>query len=149
MEVDDKVQFNVYVSKATSEAFHKLIAAKHGTYKRGLVSYEAEMALRQYLASYKMANPGSTHTQNQQVQVQAERANPTPAVYTQYQKVEQYILESEAYGGTVPQFIPELHLIQAIKAVRGNDPRTVKKWLRDFIEFGCVKRSGSGQLELM
>ena len=142
MPDEPKKQFKVYVSSTLFEDFMTLIARKHGTHKHGLISYEVETALKQYIASYH-----STHTQTHKIEVSA--SNPFPKVYAAKQEILTWLGNTDYYVNGIPQFIPESHLNQAISHTKGGDPRTLRRWKKDLLECGCIKRSGPHQFEFV
>lgn len=150
---DVKKQFKVYISSDLLKDFRQLVARKHGAAMRGLISYEVETALKQYMASYKINQKAHTHTaaQNEtQREIQmVERANPSPKIYELKENIQHYLASSDFYNGRVPQFIPESHLTEAIHTLKGYDKRTLAKWLGFLIRYGCIKKSGAGQYEFV
>lgn len=140
--IEDKIEVKAYISKSLNERFRKLINQKHGGFMRGLLSYEIEQALAQYVASY---NRAGTHTQETQI----EKANPSPKIYQLKEDIIQYLASSSYYAGKVPQFFPENFLIEAIHSLKGYDKRTYNHWYDLLIRYGCIKKSGGNQYEFV
>jgi hypothetical protein len=157
MPSEDKVQLKSYISRSLNERFRMLIMQKHGRFVRGLLSYELETALTQYIASYqsigtekKNSEPVHTHAHTQETILQTpeiHRANPTPKVYQLKEDIKCYLATHAYEGSEPPQFIPEGHLKTAIHELIGVDKRTYDKYLDLLIEYGCIKRSGAHQFE--
>jgi len=129
----EKVKVGFYLPKDLVQKIKRLVMEKYETYERGLLSYEVELALRNWLA---------LHTQ---AQIKPAKINPQPRVQQVYAQVKQWLLANlyeELYPG---QQIPLKHIEQAIAAVRGSDPRTVKKWIKAFRKFHLIK-PGKGVL---
>ena len=76
--MDECVHLKVTIPKSVSMKFRELVNLKHPMYDRGALSYEVEMALRQYIASYTL----NTHAQDTKSSMpNVEKANPNPKVY--------------------------------------------------------------------
>jgi hypothetical protein len=138
-----KNQLKVYLTSSVLKDFRELVARKHGLAMRGLISYEVEIALKQYIASYH-----STHTSTHK-SLDATPINPFPKVYTAKQEILSWLGNIDLYFKNVPQCIPEKHLTQAIAATKGSDPRTIRRWTKDLLECGCIKKSGPHQYEFV
>lgn len=134
------VTFKVTIPKNISDRFREVVSAKHN-YTKGALSYEATIALSQYIATYKQI-------QSTQNTLQVEEANPIPKVFQLKQELFEYLTKSGMYD-EVPQFIPEKHLTTAIGYVRGTDRRTIKKWTMALKKYGCIKISGAHQYEFV
>jgi hypothetical protein len=148
MNMEEKVQFNVYIHPRTSEEFHRLVAEKHQIFKRGLVSHEAELALRQYIATHK-SNKQHTHTNTKQEGYTDIQQTKLPSkVLTLKQQVCNYFVDSELYE-EVPHSILDKHLKQAIAHIKGTDPRTIKHGINDLLQFGCIRPNGVHQYEFV
>jgi hypothetical protein len=122
-------KLQVWVSKEVDLKLRQLIAQKYGKYQRGLLSYEVESALKEWIALHTKA----------QASLHMEKLNPNPKVYVVWQEVKSY-LSKNYYADLKPsQQVNIIHLREAVKAVRGGDKRTVEKWLNLFREFKLVK----------
>jgi hypothetical protein len=144
---EDKVQLKVYLTETLIEKFRTLVALKHQRCKRGLLSYEVEQALKQYIASY---NTQQQYTQKALLRQEQRfcKSNTQPKLYALKQDIIKYLVDSEQYVDE-PQNITDRHLSDAIGAVRGTDPRTVKKWIKLLEQFGYIKWSGVHQIEFL
>ena len=137
--LNKKKKFQAWITKSLDQKFRNLIQKKYGKYERGLLSYEAEMALRYWIA---------LHT-NAQSQILRKQPNPTPKVAITFSQVKSYLLKNYYFELKPGQQIPRLHLERAIMAVRGSDPRTVKKWLETFHKMGLIKPVTSATWEIL
>jgi len=63
--------------------------------------------------------------------------------------VKEYLLKNYYFELKSGQQIPRVHLENAIMAVRGNDPRTIKRWLRTFHKMGLTKPITSATWEIL
>jgi len=136
----ERIRIHLFISKEILEDFRKLIMWKYERYEKGLLSYEAEMALRAWLAE---------HTKAQKSIDQRKKANPTPRVIIAFAEVKDYLLR-KYYDELLPgQQIPRRHLEEAIINTRGSDPRTIHKWLRVFERMGLVKCVTSASWKIM
>ena len=139
---EDTVYLKVTISKSVSDRFRELVNKKHVYFERGILSYEVEQALSQYIASY---NRSGARTQESQI----PKANPSPKIYKLQEDIKEYLASSSYYGGKVPQFFPENFLIEAIHSLKGYDKRTYNHWYDLLIRYGCIKKSGGNQYEFV
>lgn len=137
---EDMVVLKVLVPRGLSQRFREVVGAKHGQ-QRGALSYEAAVALSQYIATYKQI-------QSTKNSLQVQESNPIPKVYELKQAIYEYLVDSGLYA-EVPQFIPDKHLKTAIGYVRGTDRRTINKWVNALKRYGCIKISGPRQYEFV
>ena len=143
---EEYVHLKVSIPKSVSTRFRELVNMKHPRFEKGVLSYELEQAMRQYIASYM-----TTHTHidaKVQPQIKAEQSNPNPTIYKLKQDIFKYFIDSQLYL-EVPQFVPTQHLVNAIAALKGVDNRTVKKYLQLLERFGCIKKSGTHVYEFV
>lgn len=136
---DEKVRLQIYVPEELDTKFRSLVTTKYQKYEKGLLSYEAEMALRHWL---------SLHTETQNT-IDTKPPNPTPKVQLAYMKVKEYLLSSDPtspnYFQLLPgQQIPRTHLERAIGNTRGSDQRTISKWMKAFKQNGLIKPINTG-----
>ena len=111
---------------------------------RGLLSYEVEQALMQYIAMYR-----STHTHDTKP-VDIHKENPIPSVHRLKEDIKQFLVKTGRYEEVgVIQCVPEAFLLEGIHAVKGTDPRTMKKWLGLLKKYGCIKQLGVRQWEIV
>lgn len=125
----DKKLLAVCVSAELFDELRKYILAASGLASlKGALSAVVEEALRQYLASPPREAPPPRPQRNTGVR----------AVWEQVVKV----LEGEVavYRG---QLVPTHIFVEALKKVRGEDPRTVQKWLRRFAEAKLIELRGN------
>ena len=144
---EDKIQFKVYLPETLIEKFRTLVVLKHQRYQRGLLSYEVEQALKHYVTSY---NTQQQYTQKAPL-FQEQRfckSNTQPKVFALRQDILKYLVDSEKYLDE-PKNITDRQLFDAIGAVRGTDPRTVKRWTKLLEQCGYIKSSGTHQIEFL
>jgi hypothetical protein len=140
MKKEDKVQLKVYLPKNLVEELKRLAFSKYGNF-HGALSFEVEQALGVWLA---------THTQNHTKQLVMNAINPQPKVYKVWNQVKAYLKEKFGYNAIVTQqLIPKKHIIEAIAAIRGDDERTVRKWLENFQKFKLLKWVGGEVYEVL
>src|SRR6185436_2919633 len=113
---DDKVQFNLFISKSVKERFRRMVALKYQTIERGLVSYEAEQALNSWLAMI------GTQTQSTQADLTNTKGNPVPVVHNLKNAIKDYLMNTGRYENE-PQFVPHKFLVEALSAIKGTDQR--------------------------
>jgi hypothetical protein len=118
----------VWLSPETSLNFRNLIQKKYGEYRKGLLSFEAEEALCNWIALHASA-------QNTMV---TRPLNSEPMVMNVFMEVKRYLLNyyGELQSGSQVQ---RRHVEDAIMNVRGKDPRTVKTWLKAFYRMELIK----------
>jgi len=124
-----KAYLCVLIDEKVVRDLRKLVKMKYNTMHGGL-SWEVEQALRNWLAAHTQ----STH-------VSAMRVNPQPKTLLVWEQVKAYLRRRFGYAGfmTGVQIVSD-HLIQAIAAVRGDDERTIKKWIKKFQEGKLIKQ---------
>lgn len=142
----DKVRLQIWIPEELDTKFRSLIQSKYQKYEKGILSYEAEMAIRHWL---------SLHTETQNT-IDTKPPNPIPKVQLAYARVKEYLLSnapgSPHYFTLLPgQQIPRVHLIKAIANTRGSDQRTITKWMKLFRQNGLIKpmNTGAATWELM
>jgi hypothetical protein len=144
MLMEEKDQLKVYLPRRLLKEFRVLVAQKHGTYRRGLLSFEVEAAVKQYMATFR-----STHSdaQKSSLNMKASLGNPYPKVHKLKQQIMEWLQTTGTYAEGVPRFIPESHLNAAISALKGSDPRTLRNWTSSLLSSGYMKKSGPHQFE--
>lgn len=136
MSTEDKVQLLLWVDAETNTKFRQLIQQKYNQYERGLLSYEGNEALKQWVLlhtkthKFDEAKVDSRHSKIRRV----------------YEKVKRYIhrnyygYEGEITGRTVPMSQVRL----AVMNIRGSDDRTIKKWIERFDQNNLIRLNGVG-----
>ncbi len=132
----DKVKVGLFLDKKLMENFRAMIQDKWKKYERGLLSYEAEMALRHWL---------SLHTKTQNA-IGVDKPNPTPKTAMVFAQVKNYLLSNWYYELKPGQEVHVRHLEEAIAAVRGGDKRTIRRWMNEFHRMGLIKPMPSPSL---
>ena len=134
----DKVKLQAWISKDVYEELESLIKIKYKGF-RGALSAEVEAALRAWLSTHRDTQ-GNLKVEN--------GVNPLPRYYKVFQQCKRFI--SQRYGVDFDEVhqVPLRMLREAIEFVRGNDPRTVKKWLRTFEKQHLIKYIGPELVEV-
>lgn len=137
----EKEKLLITIRKDLADKFRHLLMEKYPKYERGLLSYEAELALNYWINLH-------TKTQNSEASKIAP-INPTPKVVTVFIAVKDYLVRKyydELHPGSQ---IHEAHLREAIANVRGTDERTVRNWIRRFSESKLIKHIAGVIWEIM
>lgn len=137
--MNNRIQFKVYLDKTLDAKFRALIQDKYQKYEKGLLSYEVEMALRHWL---------SLHTEAQS-QLLRKPPNPSPKIALIFSEVKNYLLSKFYFELKPGQQVPTVQLREAIMNVRGNDDRTINKWMRSFHKMGLIKPVTSATWEIL
>lgn len=122
-----KVGVFLYIDKQLWQEFKKLAFMKHERL-HGVLSFEVEEALRNWIALHL-----SQHTQN------THKINPMPKVHKAFLEVKNYLKKKYGMLMISGQHIARRHLVEAIMATRGTDPRTIRRWLKLFLESKLIK----------
>ena len=85
----DKVQILLWINRNTDTKFRHLISQKYTNYEKGLLSYEAELALRNWIALHTNA------------QTPLNKPNPIPKVQIAFAQIKNY-LTSNHYSELSP-----------------------------------------------
>ena len=128
----EKERVIFYLDKDVVQKFRELIALKYKTVERGLLSWEAQQALVHWIALH-------TNAQTSKEISNCLTPNPTPRVAKVFRQVKAYLLRNYYTQLPAGYQIPAKHLREAIAAVRGSDPRTIKKWMKAFVDFHLIK----------
>lgn len=132
----EKVKLQVYIDKDVDRKLRELIQVKHKEYCKGLLSYEVEMALREWMALH-------TRTQTLEepscVKYVEETVNPPFRIGQVFNQVKEYLLKTHYDTLQSGQVINRKHLEEAIGAVRGTDRRTIRKWIETFHKYHLLK----------
>jgi hypothetical protein len=139
---EERESLNVKIRKSLSEDLRELVVQKHPQYRRGGLTFEVESALAQYIASYRMQQQSTNNS------LQAAKSNPSFKVFKLKDDIYKYLIDSGIYAN-VHQFLSDRQLFQAIGDIKGMDNRTIKKWTKFLMDFGCIKRSGMHQFEFV
>ena len=133
----EKVKFGVYLSTELLDKWRRFIADQYPEMPHGIISFETGQALQSWM---------STHKDTQSC-LSKRGANPIPNVFIVKEQVKHYLKAQFGYDQIYK--IPKKHLEIAIGALRGTDPRTVKKWFKLFEKYGVIKWFTPGMLEFI
>jgi hypothetical protein len=132
-----KAQVNIIIDKGVYDEIKRLAFMKYGSF-RGCLSWEVEQALRAWIAHHKNFHKN------------LDMANPKPRPARVFDQVKKYLEERYGYGALITgQQIPRQHLVEAIAAVRGTHPNTIKHWMDQFIRFKLIKWIGGEVFEIL
>jgi hypothetical protein len=134
-----KRPIHIWLTPEIDDKLRELIAKKYSKYEKGLLSHEIEEALKNWLLLHTQAQNSKLGAPNAIKPTFINTINPGLKVHTVWEQVKDYLLKNYYAELKPSQQILDVHLRQAIKAVRGSDPRTVRRWLKLFQEFGLVK----------
>jgi len=129
----------VRISPEVNRKFRELIALKYKTFSKGLLSWEVEQALMNWVALHY-----SEHTD-----AQIPEPNPPANVFKVFQQVKDWIEKQYDVGLEKGAHVSKVILERAIAAVRGGDRRTIRKWMKLFREFELIKPLTPGVWELL
>lgn len=138
MKMRKKVTLVVKIDSEVDKELRELIARKYSTYRKGYLSEEVEQALRNWLQLHGSHGTGAQ----------------TDATYTSnlIRKVFTSVkiwLETEMLMDVNPGAVVSGELIRrAISAVRGSDERTIRKWMKTFVEHGLIRNVGGDAWEV-
>ena len=133
-----KRQLGIYVSEEIDKKLRELIFLKYGYYERGLLSKEVEEALRYWLGLHTQRHTNQPYVLN--------KVNPAPKARVVWERVREYL---KSKWGFTPQQVTYADLAEAISAVRGNDPRTIRKWISEFMKYKLIKPIAPNVYELV
>ena len=135
-----KIKLQTWISEETNTKLRSLIMQKYNKFERGLLSYEVEQALINWMAEHKVA-------QNTLTQIPP---NPGPKVSILYGQCKEYIITKYNTGEIRPGNQMHRRLIEdSIRALRGEDKRTVSKWFNSFLKNGLIKHVVGNMYEMM
>jgi len=138
---EGKRQLNVLISE---DLYKKLVEVATSRYGRahGALSATVEEALTMYFGYLEKEERGEspptphTHRQNTRSSKHSRKLLGDKKVYETYQQV--MALLREVKKEDVVCEINEYELTEAIRRVRGGDPRTIERWINDFLRYGLM-----------
>jgi hypothetical protein len=134
-----KRPLHIWLSPEIDNKLRELIAKKYSRYEKGLLSHEIEEALKNWVLLHTQAQNLKLGVPNDIKPPLNNIINPSLKVHRVWEQVRDYLLKNYYAELKPSQQILDVHLRQAIKAVRGSDPRTVKKWMKLLEEFKLIK----------
>ena len=123
-----KVGVYVYLDEKLYKELRRLIKMKYEQF-HGAFSHEINEAIRNWLL---------LHTQNAHKAMSAS-LNPQPKVGMIFEEIKEYLRNRYDIMFFPGQQLPKKLIVEAIRAVRGTDERTVRKWLKLFMEYKLIK----------
>jgi len=128
---DSKVKVLLTIREKVMADFRALIQKKYAKYEKGLLSEEAELALRYWINMHTQAQSSET--------LKMAPLNPTPKILNYFLRVKDYLLR-KYYSELIPgSHINAGHLREAITNTLGGDRRTVRKYLKLFTENHLIR----------
>jgi hypothetical protein len=148
----DKAALHVLISKEVLKKFRELVRMKHDSL-RGTLSYEVEQALAHWLLEHARANSRdmTATTDNRRprtvppshvsgLQLEVRKFNPPIRYLKVWLEVKKYLEEKLLYDFAKYRQVHINDLKTAIGAVRGDERRTLNRWLETFERYGILKR---------
>ena len=136
----EKVKVCLSVSRDLFQQYRQFLAEKFGEVRKGLISSEIENAIAVYMAEHRT----HTHTKKKQA---PRSPNPTPKIQGYREDVKNYLRFE--YGYKEIYQVPLSQVKRAIAMTRGSDPRTIRRWMDAFEEYGLVYVVGGGMVEFL
>jgi hypothetical protein len=135
-----KKKVNLYINTEIWNEIKRLAFQKHENF-HGALSTEVEEAFTNWIA---------LHTQNHTKGTAINKINPQPKAYNVFTQVKEYMKQNYGYVSiSSGQQVPDIHLVGGIAAVRGDDPRTLSKWIKSFIQFKIIKKVSKKVFEVI
>ena len=122
-----KVRLGVWLDPILDRKFREFIAQQYGKVSRGLLSFEASLALQAWIGTHKSTQTELSH----------KPPNPVPNVFVVKEEVKKYLQETFGYEQIYK--VPKNHLILAVSSLRGTDERTIRKWMKLFEKYKVIK----------
>ena len=132
-----KVGVFLYIDKRIWQEFRRLAFMKHENF-HGALSYEVNEALRNWILLHYSQHRQNTH-----------KINPVPKVHKAFMEVKKYLKEKYGMLMISGQHISRRFLVEAIMATRGTDPRTVRKWIKLFLQYKLIKHINGELYEII
>lgn len=123
----EKVRLQVYIPASLNEELRRFLVEQYGSYHHGLLSFEVCQAIQSWIGTHKST----------QMQFVRKTVNPIPNVFLIKEQVREWLKERFGYDHVYK--VPKKQLILAISALRGTDPRTVRKWIKLFERYKLIK----------
>jgi len=127
-------KLTVRIDEKLYEALKELVIKKFGPNYWGGLRAVVEEAIRLYLASHSLGRSDN---------VEIRPNNPPPRVHSVYIQVRSFLRDKGVYREASYGA-----LASAIAYVRGADKRTIRKWIRLFLTYGCITHLGGEVYEL-
>ena len=117
----------VRIDENLNEEFRKFIVKKYGEYRHGLLSLEIEQAIRYWM---------ELHTKDTKTFLPKVS---TPKVQEYFLRVQAYLREKYKIVFFPGQKLPKRLIVEAITNTFGADKRTIRKYIRLFLEYKLLK----------
>lgn len=133
----EKVKFCAWLPRDLVEEFRAFVAERYGGEWWGMLSRAVAEALRHWLWLHSGRGPG------QGSRTPSGGAPGVVRALEVYKRVLAWITENYKIDFSEVRQVPRTILERGIAAVRGSDPRTVRKWLDTFLHFKFIKLEGA------
>lgn len=139
-----KVGLYVSISEEVLKKFKELVRMKHDKLRDAL-SYEVEQALAHWLLEHTRAQSPATvptipPSQVADLKLEVRKFNPPIRYLKVWLEVKKYLEEKLLYDFSKTRQVHVDDLKVAIGAVRGDEPRTLRRWPETFERYGILKR---------
>ena len=132
-----KKQLLIHINSTTDNEFRALIQQKYNKFEKGILSQEAEQALRYWIRA---------HTKTHKIEKKIPEIKPKTNLV--FQEVLSFLSNGYYEEFQSGQIILTKHLKIAISNIRGSDPRTIQKWIKTFHQNGLIKEASSATWEI-
>jgi len=120
-----KVHLSVLISKELNDKLRKYIKETYPVYTRGLLSIVVQDAIAEYLGRRKQQHA-------------SKPLNPGRPTVQQICDELKFRMKSKGFLSQ----IDHVNLVNIISEVRGSDPRTIRKWIKNLLKLGYIKKIG-------
>ena len=129
----EKEQIKFYIERNLNKQLRELINRKYEKYERGLLSAEINLAIAAWIDRHTQMHAGFS-------------INPRPRTAQVADAVKNYLTKKNGFR---PQQVTLDELTNAISVLRGNDKRTIGKWLKEFAKWRIIKEVAPSVFELV
>jgi len=136
-----KVGLYISINEEVLKKFKELVKMKHDKLRDAL-SYEVEQALAHWLLEHARTQSPATIPPSQVsgLQLEVKKLNPPIRYLRVWLEVKKYLEEKMLYDFTKYRQVHVDDLKMAIGAVRGDERRTLNRWLGSFEKYGILKK---------
>ena len=141
---EDNVHVDLSIPRPLWDVFLKEISIDKAFTYKGLISEKASEAFKFYISHLRKRRGNMQHSTQQMQNVKKH-----DDLIELRDKIYEYLQDTEIDGiipwpdGPPPQrTIPSDYLSLAIKSIKGDDKRTIKKWTRRLLEAGIIEGTG-------
>jgi hypothetical protein len=126
------------LSDSMDAEFRSFICARYGSrIKKGVFMFELEKAVKRYIATEKVTLNIHAHAPMSTINKQL---NIPPKILELKQRIIKFLIDTNRCESE-PRYITFKFLKEAISAIKGPDPRTVDKYIKQLKEFHIIRES--------